>query len=310
MTNLYTQKFDLPFSRQDIVLLQQYMGTRNCQVCMEVWKCQILGEIGTHVVDLYDEMGYARMLTIDPEHAIRITILNIDIEKCVVSIISTMPESLYNTFYKDGVTFTGIIRKKRLDRVFALDLYPMSIESQQIKQKKSKVDRLSWDQYFMSVALLVAQRSPDMNTKVGSCVVKDNHIISTGYNGFPSNTKDGEFPMDRDAKEWLDNKYPYICHSEMNSILNSPSSVRDSIVYVTLFPCNECAKIIAQSGVKEVVYLHDKYNGTNENIASKHILDACGIKYRQLEFDDNVIDIFSNISKELKGETNEGSADK
>ena len=140
---------------------------------------------------------------------------------------------------------------------------------------------ISWDEYFMGVAKLAAHRSKDPSTQVGACIVSpENIIISTGYNGMPQGCNDDEFPWNRDGEE---TKYPYVVHAELNAILNATGrDLRGSRVYVALFPCNECAKAIIQSGVKEVVYLSDKYNGTPGNVASKRMLDAAGVKYTQL----------------------------
>ena len=145
-------------------------------------------------------------------------------------------------------------------------------------------DYISWDEYFMGVAKLAACRSKDPNTQVGACIVSpDDIIISTGYNGMPKGCSDDEFPWNRDGEE---NKYPYVVHAELNAILNANGrDLRGSRVYVALFPCNECAKAIIQSGVKEVVYLSDKYAGTPGNIASKRMLDAAGVKYTRLKPD-------------------------
>ena len=142
-------------------------------------------------------------------------------------------------------------------------------------------DYISWDEYFMGVAKLAACRSKDPNTQVGACIVSpDDIIISTGYNGMPKGCSDDEFPWNRDGEE---NKYPYVVHAELNAILNANGrDLRGSRVYVALFPCNECAKAIIQSGVKEVVYLSDKYAGTPGNVASKRMLDAAGVKYTRL----------------------------
>ncbi len=144
-----------------------------------------------------------------------------------------------------------------------------------------RTDYISWDEYFMGVAKLAARRSKDPSTQVGACIVSpDDIIISTGYNGMPKGCSDDEFPWNRDGEE---NKYPYVVHAELNAILNANGrDLRGSRVYVALFPCNECAKAIIQSGVKEVVYLSDKYAGTPGNIASKRMLDAAGVKYTRL----------------------------
>lgn len=143
-------------------------------------------------------------------------------------------------------------------------------------------DYISWDEYFMGVALLASKRSKDPNTQVGACIVdKNNVILSTGYNGFPYGCSDDEFPWDRDGD---DTKYKYVVHAELNAILNSRGkSLTGAKLYVDLFPCNECAKEIIQSGIKEVYYLDDKYAHTNGVIASKRLFDACGVKYKCLK---------------------------
>ena len=144
-----------------------------------------------------------------------------------------------------------------------------------------RTDYISWDEYFMGIAMLAAKRSKDPSTQVGACIVsQDNIIISTGYNGMPHGCDDNDFPWNRDGEE---NKYAYVVHAELNAILNANGrDLRGSRVYVALFPCNECAKAIIQSGVKEVVYLSDKYAGTPGNVASKRMLDAAGVKYTRL----------------------------
>ena len=146
-----------------------------------------------------------------------------------------------------------------------------------------RTDYISWDEYFMGVAMLAARRSKDPNTQVGACIVsQDNIIISTGYNGMPKGCSDDEFPWDRTGED-TNTKYPYVVHAELNAILNANGrDLRGSRLYVALFPCNECAKAIIQSGVKEVLYLSDKYSGTPMNIASKRMLEAAGVKYTQL----------------------------
>ena len=143
-------------------------------------------------------------------------------------------------------------------------------------------DYISWDEYFMGVSMLSGMRSKDPNTQVGACIVsEDNKILSMGYNGFPKGCSDDEFPWDRTGEE---TKYPYVVHAELNAILNaSGRDLRGSRLYVALFPCNECAKAIIQSGVREVLYLSDKYADTPVTKASKRMLDAAGVKYTQLK---------------------------
>jgi len=142
---------------------------------------------------------------------------------------------------------------------------------------------LSWDEYFMGVALLSAQRSKDPNTQVGACIINEQKkIVGIGYNGLPIGCSDDEFPWSREG-EFLDTKYPYICHAELNAILNKINTdLQKCTVYVTLFPCHECAKVIIQSGIREVVFLADKYSDSDSVRASKIMFDATGVAYRQL----------------------------
>ena len=136
----------------------------------------------------------------------------------------------------------------------------------------------------MGVAHLSAMRSKDPNTRVGACIVDDNHkIVTVGYNGFPIGLKDSEFPWEREGG-FKETKYAYVVHAELNAILNSPRNLKDCTCYVTLFPCNECAKAIVQSGIKKVVYEDDKYNGTDGNIVSKKILTTAGVELEQLPY--------------------------
>ena len=143
-------------------------------------------------------------------------------------------------------------------------------------------DYLSWDEYFMSVALLCGLRSKDPNTQVGACIVDDNnHIVGTGYNGLPRGCSDLEFPWKRDG-DFLETKYPYVVHAEQNAILNSSKTLRDTRIYVSLFPCHECAKYIIQAGIIEMIYMHNKYEDSDSVRASQKMLDAAGVKCRQI----------------------------
>ena len=139
---------------------------------------------------------------------------------------------------------------------------------------------INWDEYFMGIAILSAQRSKDPNTQVGACIVsQDNKILSVGYNGAPNGYDDENMPWNREG-DFLNTKYAYVCHAELNAILNNKgSNLEGAKIYVDLFPCNECAKAIIQSGIKEIIYKSDKYNGTDGNIAAKKMLDYCGVKY-------------------------------
>ena len=142
-----------------------------------------------------------------------------------------------------------------------------------------RTDYISWDEYFMGIAHLSAMRSKDPNTQVGACIVsQENKILSMGYNGFPNGCDDDAFPWNRDG-DLEDSKYAYVTHSELNAILNyRGGNLEGTKIYVTLFPCNECAKAIIQAGIKELVYADDKYDGTPANIASKRMLKAAGVK--------------------------------
>ena len=139
---------------------------------------------------------------------------------------------------------------------------------------------LSWDEYFMGVAALSGMRSKDPNSQVGACIVSDdNKILSMGYNGFPKGCSDDEFPWAREGDE-LETKYVYVTHSELNAILNyRGGSLEGATLYVSLFPCNECAKAIIQCGIRTVVYDSDKYADSPTTIASKRMFDAAGVRY-------------------------------
>ena len=143
-------------------------------------------------------------------------------------------------------------------------------------------DYITWDEYFMGLALLSAKRSKDPSTQVGASIVSgDNLIMSVGYNGMPRGCSDDEFPWEREGE---DNKYLYVCHAELNAILNSGGrDLRGSRIYTALFPCNNCAKAIIQSGIGEVCYLSDKYADSPDVIASKRMFNAAGVKLRQLD---------------------------
>ena len=145
-----------------------------------------------------------------------------------------------------------------------------------------RADYLTWDEYFMGVALLSGMRSKDPNSQVGCCIVSEDHkILSMGYNGLPKGCSDDTFPWDREG-EPLQTKYLYVTHSELNAILNyRGGSLEGAKLYVTLFPCNECAKAIIQAGIRTVVYDSDKYAQTDAIIASKRMLDAAGVRYYQ-----------------------------
>ena len=143
-------------------------------------------------------------------------------------------------------------------------------------------DYISWDEYFMSIAILSGHRSKDPSTQVGACIVsEDNKILSMGYNGLPRGCNDDEFPWAREGND-LETKYPYVVHSELNAILNyRGGSLEGAKIYVSLFPCNECAKAIIQSGIRTIVFDSDKYHDTPSMQASRRMLDAAGVRYYQ-----------------------------
>ena len=153
-------------------------------------------------------------------------------------------------------------------------------------------DYISWDEYFMGIAILSAMRSKDDSSQVGACIVSpENKILSLGYNGMPIGCNDDDMPWDREGDE-LETKYMYVCHAELNAILNSAhSDLRGSRVYVTLFPCNECAKAIIQAGIKTIVYGQDKYADTPAVQASKRMLNAAGVRYYQYQSTGRKIEI-------------------
>ena len=172
----------------------------------------------------------------------------------------------------------------------------VTFEEWQEKCKKSvekrRTDYIGWDEYFMEIAKLSARRSKDPATQVGACIVsKDNRILSIGYNGAPNGFSDDYMPWGKGKdKERLYTKFFYVCHAEMNAILNYRGSKKDleeAKIYVDSFPCNECAKIIIQSGIKEVIYLSDKYANSENNIASRRLFDECGVVYNKIKLEND-----------------------
>lgn len=146
----------------------------------------------------------------------------------------------------------------------------------------SREDFIQWDEYFMGIALLSAKRSKDPNTQVGACIVnEERRIVGIGYNGFPHGCSDQEFPWAREG-DFLETKYPYTVHAEINAILNSTRSLKGCTLYVALFPCCECAKAIIQSGIQRVIFLKDKYAQTESVQASKKMFQAAKVSYEQL----------------------------
>ena len=144
-----------------------------------------------------------------------------------------------------------------------------------------RLDYISWNEYFMEIAKLSAKRSKDPSTQVGAYIVNtENKIVGIGYNGFPNGINDDELSWSRDG-DFLNTKYPYVCHAEMNAIMNCTLLPKGCTIYVTLFPCNECAKLIIQSGIKKIIYLKNKYKDSDSCIASKILLDKSGIEVLQ-----------------------------
>ncbi len=154
-------------------------------------------------------------------------------------------------------------------------------------------DYIRWDEYFMGIAYLSAQRSKDPNTQVGACIVSPTHkIMSVGYNGLPLGCDDNDFPWAREGGSAYDLKYSYVTHAEMNAILNfRGQSLEQGTIYVTLFPCNECAKAIIQSGIKKVIYASDKYANQDFTRAAKRMFDAAGVTYEAYQPTGRVIPI-------------------
>ena len=149
--------------------------------------------------------------------------------------------------------------------------------------EEKRKDVLTWDEYFMGLAHLSALRSKDPNTQVGAAIVDENHrVVSVGYNGMPKGCSDDVFPWSREGA-LLQTKYAFVVHAELNAILNSKYPVSGCTLYVCLFPCNECAKAIIQAGIRRIVYESDKYQNTDNTIASRRMLKAAGIELVQLE---------------------------
>ncbi len=145
-----------------------------------------------------------------------------------------------------------------------------------------RANAISWETYFMGIAHLSALRSKDPNTQVGAVIVDPEHkVVSIGYNGFPKGCSDDEYPWENEGSS-LETKYVYVVHAELNAILNSPRSVKGCSIYVSLFPCHECAKAIIQSGIQEIVYESDKYAASESVLASKRMLESAGVKMVQL----------------------------
>lgn len=181
-----------------------------------------------------------------------------------------------NVFYKEEEVANGLetmsLTEEKGEEVLSMD-----------DENLKRSGYLSWDEYFMAVSFLSALRSKDPNTQVGACIVSNEHkIVGIGYNGMPRGCHDDSLPWGRAAEDPLDTKYMYVCHAEMNAILNKNcSSVDGCVIYVALFPCNECAKMIIQSGIKEVIYFSDKHASQPSTVAAKRLLSLAGISMRQ-----------------------------
>ena len=160
---------------------------------------------------------------------------------------------------------------------------PIHTQFFDLYQTKKRKDYISWDELFMGIAALSAQRSKDPVTQVGSCIVKDNKVLSIGYNGFPNNCSDDNFPWSKNKENLLEDKRTYVVHSELNAILNSKENLDEATLYVTMFPCNECAKAIIQSGIKKIIYL--KYENKPVYEASKIMFDSAGVEYVEFTSD-------------------------
>ncbi|XP_059622705.1 deoxycytidylate deaminase [Phlebotomus argentipes] len=163
-----------------------------------------------------------------------------------------------------------------------------------------RTDYIKWEEYFMGIAFLAAKRSKDPTCQVGACIVDtEKRIVGIGYNGFPNGCSDDDFPWSKDSQDPRENKFMYVCHAELNAILNKNSaSIRGSTMYVALFPCNECAKVIIQSGIREVVFVSDRHRHRATNQASKDMLRAAGVKFRKFEPENKQIVIdFSEIDR-------------
>lgn len=189
-----------------------------------------------------------------------------------------MPDETFEKFWEKYIL--AKVRKQKQPSKSYLKENHMSISPKNEASHNNTAKRrdyISWDEYFMGIAMLSAMRSKDPNSQVGACIVRDNKILSLGYNGMPIGCDDDIMPWGREGNE-LETKYMYVCHSELNAILNAGKDLHGSTMYVTLFPCNECAKAIIQSGIKRIVYLDDKYRNANNNVAARHMFRISGVE--------------------------------
>eukprot|EP00397_Hematodinium_sp_SG-2012_P031347 GEMP01033269.1.p1 GENE.GEMP01033269.1~~GEMP01033269.1.p1 ORF type:complete len:230 (+),score=30.09 GEMP01033269.1:124-813(+) len=171
-------------------------------------------------------------------------------------------------------------------------------------------DYIGWDDYFMAVAVLSAMRSKDPSTQVGACIVDDKkRIVGIGYNGFPSKVSDDDLPWLKTGSSAQETKYPYVCHAELNALLNS-NGATGTAIYTSLFPCHECSKLVIQAGIKEVVFLSDKHRETKSNIASRRMLDLAGVRYRKIAKEMDRIEVNIKIIAESAPTSNNSRATK
>ena len=261
-----------------------------------------------HLVEIYyalsdtvyeDDETLSILIDISKKYDLPLKIVKLSVNEFEHNIAS-LPEKLDSRVHNLTATDSFILKSEDLIawRNFIRHFYAPELESATEKEEfekwsvknrlfeQQREDYLNWDEYFMAVAKLSAMRSKDPNTQVGACIVSnDNRILSIGYNGTPNGYPDDSFPWQREG-DALETKYMYVVHAERNAILNyqgNRKSLESARIYVDLFPCNECAKEIIQSGIKEVIYLSDKYANSESTIASKRLFDACGVTYRQLE---------------------------
>ena len=156
---------------------------------------------------------------------------------------------------------------------------------------KKRKDYISWKDYFMGLAVLASKRSKDPNTPVGACIVdEDNKVVSLGYNGFPNGCSDDILPWGREGSP-LETKYLWVCHAELSAIILADKKLNGCILYSTLAPCGECAKLIIQSGIQKVVYKNDKYHDEDLFVAARKMFDLAAVKYEQYIPDINKITI-------------------
>lgn len=160
---------------------------------------------------------------------------------------------------------------------------------------------ISWDEYFMAIAILVSLRSKDPSSKVGAVLVRDNKILGTGYNGFPTGCDESQFSWDRDVegKGWTNTKYPYVIHAEANALLNTVSDPKGGEIFVTLHPCNECAKMLIQGGIKRVTYLSDKHRDADPFVSARKLFDVTGIELRKMDRSSINLDLIADTFKNL-----------